>query len=61
MKAIVAVSIVLLGYLFAPSPMRAADTCFKECRAFHRACVRNHSQAACKVDLDTCVKHCGKK
>jgi hypothetical protein len=61
MKAIVAVSIVLLGYLFTPSPMRAADTCTKECRDFHRACVRNHSQAACKVDLDICTKHCPKK
>jgi hypothetical protein len=57
----IAVSIVLFGYLFTPSPMRAADSCIKECRDFHRACVQNHSQAACKVDLDICIKHCGKK
>jgi hypothetical protein len=61
MKAIVAVSIVLLGYLLTLSQVQAADTCSKECRTFHRACVKNHSQAACKTDLDICTKHCGKK
>jgi hypothetical protein len=59
MKA-VAIALVLLGYLVAFSPVRAADSCNKECREFHRACVQNHSQAACKVDYDICVKHRGK-
>jgi hypothetical protein len=35
-------------------------SCNKECREFHEACVQNHSQAACKVDYDICVKHCRK-
>jgi len=60
MKAIAGVSIVLLGYLFTLSPVRAADSCNKECREFHKACVQNHSQAACKVDYGICVKHCRK-
>jgi hypothetical protein len=58
MKAL-AVSIVLLGYLSAPGSAFAADSC-KECREFHKACVQAHSQAACKVDYDICMKHCRK-
>jgi hypothetical protein len=61
MKTVAAVSIVLLGYWFTLSPVRAADTCSQECRTFHRACVKNHSQAACKTDHDICMKHCGKE
>lgn len=36
-----------------------ANAC-KECRDFHRACVKAHSQAACKTDYDICMKHCRK-
>jgi hypothetical protein len=58
MKTIAVGPIILLGYLFALGPVQAADSCGKECREFHKACVQNHSQAACKVDLDICMKHC---
>jgi hypothetical protein len=60
MKLVAAASIVLLGYLLTPSPVLAADSC-QECSAFHKACVQNHSQAACKVDYDICMKHCRKQ
>ena len=33
----------------------------KVCRDQHRACVQAHSQAACKTELDFCMKQCGKK
>jgi len=33
----------------------------KICRDQHRACVQAHSQAACKTELDFCLKTCAKK
>jgi hypothetical protein len=36
------------------------DAC-KECREFRRACLTAHSQAACKIDYDICMKHCTRK
>ena len=39
----------------------AAATCSKECRLSYQACAKNHSQAACKTELDICIKHCPKK
>jgi len=33
----------------------------KLCREYYRACAKNHSQAACKTELDICMKHCRKK
>jgi hypothetical protein len=52
-------AIALLGYLLSLGAALAADSC-KECREFHKACVQAHSQAACKVDYDICMKHCRK-
>lgn len=49
MKALVILSIAVLGCVFASKTARAADAC-KECIAFHKACVQNHSKEACKVD-----------
>jgi hypothetical protein len=60
MKAIAGVLIVLLGYVVMLSPVRAADSC-TECRDFQRACVKAHSQTACKTDYDICMKHCREK
>jgi hypothetical protein len=60
MNAIAGVSIVLLGYVVTFSPVRAADSC-KECRDYQRACVKAHSQTACKIDYDICMKHCREK
>lgn len=60
MKVFAAALIAMLGCIFAPSAVRAADAC-RECREFHKACIKNHSKAACKVDYDICMKHCRQK
>jgi hypothetical protein len=60
MKLIGIASLALFGYFFTLAPARAADSC-KECRDFQRACVKAHSQAACKTDYDICMKHCRQK
>lgn len=61
MNSLKVVSVVLLGCLFTFTPAQAADSCTKECAAFHRACVKAHSKEACKVDYEICVKHCVKQ
>jgi hypothetical protein len=38
-----------------------SDSCTKDCRDFREACVKAHSQAACKTDYDICMKACRKK
>jgi hypothetical protein len=58
MKVIGIASLALFGFLLAPA--WAADSC-KDCRDFQRACVKAHSQAACKTDYDICMKHCREK
>ena len=60
MKTIAGVSIVLFGYLFTLSPVRAEDSC-RECRDIQRACVKAHSHTGCKTDYDICMKHCREK
>jgi hypothetical protein len=60
MKIVAGVSIVLLGYLFVLGPVRAADSCTKECREDYRACKGAHSEGACRTNYDICVKHCKK-
>ena len=37
-----------------------SDDC-KLCGEQLRACVKNHSQAACKTEFDICMKHCRRK
>lgn len=56
------VMLVLAGSAIGISDASAqkANAC-KECREFHKACVQNHSKAACKVDHDICIKHCRMK
>jgi hypothetical protein len=60
MKVIVIAVLVLFAYVNGLVPVRAADSC-KDCRDFQRACLKAHSQAACKTDYDICMKHCKAK
>jgi hypothetical protein len=54
--------LALLGTCCVIEPASAAqsDDC-KLCREDYRACVKNHSQAACKTGQGICLKHCSKK
>ena len=45
------------GYVIGAAPAAQSDDC-KLCREDYRACVQNHSQAACKTGRDICMKHC---
>jgi hypothetical protein len=60
MKIVALFFVVLMSCLFTRGPVQAADSC-TECREYYRACAKNHSQTACKTDLDICMKHCRKK
>jgi hypothetical protein len=60
------VMVVALGMLccVAPPTLTGAaesDSCTKDCRDFQRACLKAHSQGACKTDYDICIKHCKEK
>jgi hypothetical protein len=57
------VAAVLLAQLFVVCSAQAAgsDGCTKDCRDYHRACLKAHSQEACKTDYDICFKACRKK
>jgi len=59
----VVILLALFGCIGAPSAAHAAasDSCSKECREYQRACLKAHSQEACKTDYDICIKACGKK
>ena len=54
--------LVLLGPCFVGDVVSAAqsDEC-KLCREDYQACVKAHSQGACKANYDICLKHCRKK
>jgi hypothetical protein len=59
MKGVAAALITLLGAL---TPAQAGpDNCSKDCRDYQRACLKAHSQDACKTDYDICIKACRKK
>ena len=60
MKVIVIALLVLFAHVSGLVLVRAADSC-KDCRDYQRACVKAHSQAACKTDYDICMKHCKAK
>ena len=59
----VVILLVMSLCLGALSAARAAgsDSCTKDCRDFQQACLKAHSQAACKTDYDICIKACRKK
>ncbi len=61
MKVAMVFLLAASGCLGAPTTAYPADNCSKECRDFQRACVKAHSQAACKTDYDICMKHCKEK
>jgi hypothetical protein len=60
---VIVILLALLGYIGAPSAAQAAgsDSCSKDCRDYQRACLKAHSQDACKTDYDICMKACRKK
>lgn len=60
MTLVAAILIAAFSTGLAPTSAWAADACKNECSAFHKACVKNHSKEACKVDYDICMKHCRK-
>jgi len=58
MKVATVFLLTLSAYVVMLMATEAANTCNKDCRDFQRACAKAHSQAACKVDYDICMKHC---
>ena len=42
------------------APATQSNDC-KICTDYHRACVKAHSQGACKSEYDICMKHCRRK
>lgn len=63
MKTVAAVLFALLGGVGTLNDAQAAgsNNCAKDCRDYQRACLKAHSQGACKTDYDICVKACRKK
>jgi len=60
MKGVAAALVTLLGALsFAQAG--GSDNCTKDCRDYQHACLKAHSQDACKTDYDICMKACRKK
>ena len=59
---IFAALLVLVGYCFASHTAAAAQSqdC-KLCRDDYTACVKAHTQGACKTNYDICMNHCRKK
>jgi hypothetical protein len=59
---VLTVLLIVLGccWVIDTAPAAQSDDC-KQCREDHRACVKAHSQGACKSNYDICVKHCQKK
>jgi hypothetical protein len=57
-----AIVLVLLACCSLTSAELAAqsDDC-KLCREDQQACLKAHSQAACKSNYDICMKHCRRK
>jgi hypothetical protein len=55
--------LVLLGCssLSSATPAAAQSDDCKLCREDHQACVKAHSQGACKANYDICIKHCRRK
>ena len=61
MKAAIVFLFALSGWLGAFTATQAANSCSKDCLEYQRACRQAHSQAACKIDYDICMKHCKAK
>jgi hypothetical protein len=54
--------LVLVGHCFASYAAVAEQSqdC-KQCREDYAACVKAHTQGACKTNYDICMNHCQKK
>jgi hypothetical protein len=61
MKAVAVALLILFTYVSGSVPVRAADSCKDDCRDYQRACLKAHTQAACKSEYDICMKHCKEK
>lgn len=61
MRVVIVFLLALSVCVEAPTTAQAINSCSKDCRDFQRACVKAHSQAACKTDYDICMKHCKEK
>jgi hypothetical protein len=60
------VALIFLALFGCVGMLRAAhaagsDGCRKDCRDYQQACLKAHSQGACKTDYEICVKACQKK
>jgi hypothetical protein len=55
-----AITLVLLGCCSFTELAAQSDDC-RLCREDQQACVKAHSQGACKVNYDICMKHCRKR
>ena len=62
MRALTTVLFILLGICSTGDPVQAmpANKC-QDCRDYHQACIKAHSQQACKSEYDICLKHCQRK
>jgi len=60
---VVVILLALFGCMGALGAAQAAisESCTKDCRDYQQACLKAHSQAACKTDYDICIKACRKK
>jgi hypothetical protein len=52
----------LLGVWSTSGPVQAAgaNKC-QDCRDYRQACIKAHSQQACKSEYDICMRHCQRK
>ncbi|MBX9842062.1 MAG: hypothetical protein K2Z80_09685 [Xanthobacteraceae bacterium] len=50
--------LALLGYVLLTNAAPAQSDDCKLCREDYQACVKAHSQGACKANYDICLKHC---
>lgn len=60
------VALIFLALFACMGMLRVAhaagsDGCRKDCRDYQQACLKAHSQGACKTDYDICMKACRKK
>ena len=60
MRAIAMVVVLVALGAAESGGAQAANNC-KMCADAQRACVKNHSRAACTTEYDICMKHCRAK
>ena len=58
MRFIVLVLMLLGQCVLADAASAAGKDACGECRQDLKACVKGHTQGACKVNYDICIKHC---